>query len=564
MQTTPTQYYYWRNNGDGSWGAPFAGAPISEQTIVFSDSHVRLADMNGDRLIDLVYVRAGAINYWPNRGWGRWDSLVSIAGAPDAGADQARVQLADMNGDGLTDAWLASGTELRIWLQRGDGRLASPVAFSGLPDANPLTTFVRVADMNGSGTADVVWNDTHADADHAWRYLDLTGGVRPNLLSTIGNGMGRNISIAYSSSGEMFRMAAAAGRPWTTRLPVATQVVASATTSDGRGWSKQEAFVYASGYFDAATRQFRGFGETKRIEPGNDEEATSIQVHRFDVGVTAEALKGAEVGLEVQTATGTVLRRETSGYDVHVFGTGSDGRSVTGADRRFHVTEHVEGTTTPITTRQEWTYDDYGSVRVHSEWGVVDGDDFLAGSDERITTTDYAHDTDRWLLARPVRVAGDGRARQARHRIAHLLRRRSVRRPAIRNARHPRPADPDRVLGRRRPLREHGPRPVRRARSGDGDARSARLPPRGRLRSGDPSLPGGRAPAAREREGARFHSGIRPGRGPGELVRRPVGGPDDLRLHAAPAAGLDRETRRQRREADARLRVPVRRPDVRW
>ena len=237
-----------------------------------------------------------------------------------------------MNGDGLTDAWLASSTELRIWLQRGDGRFAAAVAYSGLPDANPLTTIVRVADMNGSGTADVVWNDTRASADRVWRYLDLTGGVRPNLLATIENGMGRSMTIAYSSSGEMFRMAAAAGRGWTTRLPVATQVVASVTTSDGRGWSKQEAFVYADGYFDAATRQFRGFGETKRIELGNDEEATSIQVHRYDVGVTAEALKGAELGVEVQTATGAVLRRESSGYEVHAYGTGSDGRSVTGAD----------------------------------------------------------------------------------------------------------------------------------------------------------------------------------------------------------------------------------------
>ena len=83
MQTTPTQYYYWRNAGDlGSWGAPLGGAPIAEQAVVFSDSHVRLADMNGDRLIDLVYVRAGAIVYWPNQGWGRWGAAISVAGAP--------------------------------------------------------------------------------------------------------------------------------------------------------------------------------------------------------------------------------------------------------------------------------------------------------------------------------------------------------------------------------------------------------------------------------------------------------------------------------------------------
>lgn len=404
MQTTPTEYFYFRNNGDGTWADPMSGRPIPAQPVVFSDPQVRLADMNGDRLMDLVYVHPGSVVYWPNQGWGNWGAATPIAGAPDAGADQGRVQLADMNGDGLSDLWLASGTELRIWLQRGDGTFAEPIAFSGLPDANPLTTFVRVADMNGSGTTDVVWNDPTATADQAWRYLDLTGGIRPNLLSTIDNGMGRTIQIEYSSTGAMFRMAAAAGQPWTTRLPIPAQVVGSVTTSDGRGWSKQEAFIYRDGYYDAPSRQFRGFRVTRKLEPGNDEEATSVQIHTFDVGEIAEALKGAELGVEVQDARGAVLRRDTNTYEVHSYGTGTDGRAVTGPDRRVHVVEHVEKTTTLATTREEWTYDDYGDVLVHSDWGVVDGTNFLAANDERITTTHYTHDLDRWLLGRPYDV----------------------------------------------------------------------------------------------------------------------------------------------------------------
>jgi RHS repeat-associated protein len=401
MQTTPAQFFYYRNNGDGTWADALVGAPVGEPPVSFSDPQVRLADMNGDRLIDLVYVRAGAVVYWPSLGWGRWGDATAVEGAPDAGAYQARVQLADLNGDGLADLWLASGTEVRAWLQRGDGAFAASVAYGGLPEANPLTTSVRIADMNGSGTADVVWNVRDATGGASWRYLDLTGGVRPNLLATIDNGMGRTIRIDYSSSGAMFRMAAAAGRPWTTRLPIPTQVVGAVTTSDGRGWSKEEAFIYRDGYYDAATRQFRGFAVTRRLEPGNDEEATSIQVHTYDVGLTDEALKGAELGLEIQDAPGVVLRRDTSTYVVRTYGTGTDGRAVTGAERRTHVVEHLERAAKGVTTREEWTYDDYGDVLVHSDWGVVDGSDFLAASDERITTTDYAHDLERWLIGRP-------------------------------------------------------------------------------------------------------------------------------------------------------------------
>jgi RHS repeat-associated protein len=409
MQTTPSQVHYWRNKGDGSWGEPLTGPAIAGQTIVFSDPQVRLADMNGDRLLDLVYVRSGSIVYWPNQGWGRWGDVVALSGAPDAGPDQSRIQLADLNGDGLTDALLASGTEVRMWLQRGDATFAAPVAFTGLPEANPLTTIVRLADMNGSGTVDVVWNAPDAPSDRAWRYLDLTSGVRPNLLATIANGLGRAIDIAYSSSGAMYRAAAGAGRPWAVRLPIVTQVVGSVTTSDGRGWSKQEAFVYRDGYFDGPTRQFRGFGQTTRFEPGNDEEATSVQVHTFDVGRADEALKGVEIGSEVQTATGTLLVRETSSYAVRDYALGTDGRRVAGPERRFRVVDHVEGTTTPISTREEWTYDDHGDVLIHSEWGVVDGANLLSDGDERITTTEYVHDPDRWLLGHPCRlVVTDG------------------------------------------------------------------------------------------------------------------------------------------------------------
>jgi hypothetical protein len=401
MQTTPTQYYYWRNNGDGTWSAPISGSPIADQAVLFSDAQVRLVDMNGDRLLDLVYVTSGSLTYWPSLGWGHWGTAVRVSGAPDAGADQPKVQLADVNGDGLSDAVLASGTEARMWLQRGDGSFAAPVAFTGVPEANPATTVVRLGDINGTGTIDLIWNAPDAAAARVWRYLDLTGGVRPNLLTTIANGLGRTIEIAYSSSGAMYRMAAAAGMPWSVRLPIPTQVVASVTTSDGRGWSKQEAFVYRDGYFDGPTRQFRGFGQATRMEPGNDEEATSVQVHRFDVGATDEALRGVELGFEVQTATGSVLARESFGYDVHLFELGTDGRRVAGPDRRWHVVDHVEGTATPRSTREEWTYDDFGDVLVHSEWGVIDGTNLLAENDERITTTEYASDTDRWLLGRP-------------------------------------------------------------------------------------------------------------------------------------------------------------------
>jgi hypothetical protein len=54
-----------------------------------------------------------------------------------------------------------------------------------------------------------------------------------------------------------------------------------------------------------------------------------------------------------------------------------------------------------VTTREEWTHDDYGNVLVHSEWGIVEGSNTLAGHDERVTTAGYLNDAEHWLLRRP-------------------------------------------------------------------------------------------------------------------------------------------------------------------
>ncbi|XXF79241.1 toxin TcdB middle/N-terminal domain-containing protein [Myxococcaceae bacterium GXIMD 01537] len=401
MQTTSSQFYYWRNNGDGSWAAPLTGAPLPGEAVLFSDAGVRLADMNGDRLVDVVTVRPGNVGYWPNMGYGHWGPRVALRGSPDAGVDAFRVQLADVNGDGLADAWLASGTQLSLWLQRGDGSFADVLTVTGLPEANPATTVVRAADMDGSGTTDIVWNTPGGPTP--WRYLDVLGGVRPGLLKAVENGLGRVMTLAYSSSGAMYQAARAHGASWATRLPVATQVVASITTRDSRGWQGVQQFDYRDGYYDGPTRQFRGFGRATRTEKGEENEATAVTLHEFDVGLIDEALKGSPRAMEVRTEEGLVLRREAFHHDVRLHATGTDGRRVARAERTFREVQHVEGTAAPVTTREEWTYDDWGNVLSHSEWGVVEGTNVLKANDERITHTEYTHDTDSWLLGRPVR-----------------------------------------------------------------------------------------------------------------------------------------------------------------
>ena len=202
-------------------------------------------------------------------------------------------------------------------------------------------------------------------------------------------------------------------------------------------------------------------------------------------------------------------------------------------------------------------------MRVHSEWGVVDGTDFLAGGDERITTTDYAHDTNRWLLGRPTHVLvtdADG-ARVAESRTFY---------------------DGDPFVGL--PLGTLGARglPTRTESWVDGDRfvnttrvqydefglATATLDPRGFRREVDYDPDTHRFPVAERLllgngRVLAFTAGYDPVAGLVSWYEDPSAGSDDLPLHAAAAAGVDREGGGLRRQTDARLRVPLRQPHLR-
>jgi hypothetical protein len=77
--------------------------------LVFSDStqSIYLADMSGDGLTDLVRIRNGEVCYWPNLGYGRFGSKVTMDNSPWFESpdmfDQSRIRLADIDGSGVTD-----------------------------------------------------------------------------------------------------------------------------------------------------------------------------------------------------------------------------------------------------------------------------------------------------------------------------------------------------------------------------------------------------------------------------------------------------------------------------
>jgi Salmonella virulence plasmid 65kDa B protein len=126
--------------------------------VLFGDQTeaIYLADMSGDGLSDMVRVRNGQICYFPNLGWGRWGRQVIMDRwpwfAPEGLFDQSRVRLADIDGSGTADVIYLGADGARVWFNRSGNRWSDPrdLAFP-IPTTN--VDQIQVADLLGNGTA---------------------------------------------------------------------------------------------------------------------------------------------------------------------------------------------------------------------------------------------------------------------------------------------------------------------------------------------------------------------------------------------------------------------------
>lgn len=222
-----------------------------------------LADMSGDGLSDLVRIRNGDICYWPNLGYGRFGRKIAMKNAPLFDRpdlfDARRIRLGDVDGTGVTDIVYLSRRGADVYLnQAGNGW--SPATTIPLPLADAMAS-VRLVDFLGTGTSCLVWSSGDpADAGTPLRYVDLLRSTKPHLLCSVVNGVGATTTITYAPSTGYYLEDRRAGRPWATRLPFVVQTVARVETVDAvAGTDIVLRHRYAHGWFDGVEREFRGF-----------------------------------------------------------------------------------------------------------------------------------------------------------------------------------------------------------------------------------------------------------------------------------------------------------------
>ncbi|MCP4541191.1 MAG: hypothetical protein GY832_29000 [Chloroflexi bacterium] len=308
-------------------GTAFEAHIVEDIGAVFDESRLQLADMNGDGLQDPVEMLIGGqIRYRLNLGFGTWApwTTVDLEGIDDTA--QLAAQLEDINGDGLADVVVVLANEISYALNRNADRfddfltITSDDVEGDIPEKTSETT-VLFADMNGNGSRDITWVTSNGNV----KFLEIFP-VKPNLLSRIENGIGHVQTIEYGAS-VVEQARDRDNDPWMYKLPHAMNVVVAQDSwvtltggEDGQGLHERVEYKYHHGFYDGGEKTFRGYNQVDRIMIADselDSQESGLDNLHYDVGASDPYYNG--LLLWKQTYSGvegdlTELQREEIEY----------------------------------------------------------------------------------------------------------------------------------------------------------------------------------------------------------------------------------------------------------
>ena len=181
----------YRRTEAGGWQPfrPFQSCP----NISWDDPDLRMVDLDGDGLADVLITGDDAFTWYPSLGldgFGDWRRAFSAnPWSEERGprlmlADpEQTIYLADMSGDGLSDLVRVRNGEICYWPNLGFGRFGAKVTMDRSPWLDEPGQFdqrrVRLGDVDGTGCADLIY--LHPDETRV--YLNQSGNGYGDLLA---------------------------------------------------------------------------------------------------------------------------------------------------------------------------------------------------------------------------------------------------------------------------------------------------------------------------------------------------------------------------------------------
>lgn len=275
LQTCDTHFLIYYNKGPQGWDSQIQYIPrrnleeFPDVSFSAPEQRVRLAAMGGEGLQDIVLIHNRLIQYWPNLGYGQWGRRVTMGNSPQLppNYDPRRLFLADIDGDGYADLVYIHYGRVHYWINQSGNAWSEEHIIEGTPAVSDMDA-IRLADMKGTGTAGILWTYDYSEHNPAnYKYLDLTGGIKPYLLNGMDNNIGAITRIDYASSTKFAVADREQGLPWQTHLPFPVQLVERVEIYDCLSKGKLVTkYTYHHGHWDGAEREFRGFGMVEQFD----------------------------------------------------------------------------------------------------------------------------------------------------------------------------------------------------------------------------------------------------------------------------------------------------------
>jgi RHS repeat-associated protein len=281
--------------------------------LVFSDSlqTIFLADMSGDGLTDIARIRNGEICYWPNLGFGKFGAKVAMDNAPvfdlPGSYNPSFLRLADIDGSGTPDIIYLGINKFTCWMNlSGNSYSTTPFEITAFPDVHSQAK-INVTDILGNGVACIVWSSSLTKDVYApLRYIDLMNSKKPHIMVAYKNNMGKEVSMEYTPSTKFYIEDKLAGKPWVTKLHFPVHCISKTITEDKiTGHRFTVSYKYHHGCYDHIEREFRGFGMVEQFDTEQTE-----NWKKEDENILDDALNQKTVLTKSWVHTGAFLRNE--------------------------------------------------------------------------------------------------------------------------------------------------------------------------------------------------------------------------------------------------------------
>ncbi len=182
---------FWRDTTTGAlsvWN--MSGTSVSAQTpisgpISMAWDVIGIADVNGDRRADVLFrhVETGEV-----RGW-LMDGATRLEGGMIAGsAGLEFVGSGDLDADGREDlVWRDAAGVMQAWMMDGLTVLSAG-AIANVGPVGGAWQAVALADIDGDGRADIVWENRALHSVHAWLMNGPERRSGGSIITTLGEG----------------------------------------------------------------------------------------------------------------------------------------------------------------------------------------------------------------------------------------------------------------------------------------------------------------------------------------------------------------------------------------